>query len=118
MENIELRIGNYIMYGDGKIAVDINILRDLNTYLSLGIKPIEITEEWLLSLGFLSGVKLFDSIRYKKGRIYVIITDSICVFAIKNEATGGCCRIKKLKYIHDLQNTYYCNENKELTLKS
>lgn len=51
IKDSDLRFGNLLEYGDGYISVDINVLRDFNIYLQTGIKPIPITEEWILKSG-------------------------------------------------------------------
>lgn len=130
MEVRELRIGNLInkefknplhtYWGIYPMVpqdfIDMEI--DLRSY-----KPIPLTEEWLVKFGFYK-----DSDR-KKGNItyyqndfkedaweYDIEVDSsndeICCWLVKEGKA-----IKRIKYVHQIQNLFYVFFNIELTIK-
>lgn len=69
------------------------------------IKPIPITEDWLVKFGFeeaLNGWWCSDEI-----------------FSYKDGCFGfGVDRFTEIKYIHQLQNIYFANTGKELPFKS
>jgi len=122
MEARELRLKNLIttdFHGIGEISAigDQTILYSRN-YNSINIdliKPIPLTEEWLLKFGI---------------KDYEIILDneSIIEISIHNSSfwIGGelACISKhgfqgnNLKYVHQLQNLYFALTQKELILKT
>jgi hypothetical protein len=132
----ELRIGNSVFYnGDineiGVITeirqsfdpliqyVGINGRRDLY-YRTKHIKPIPLTEEWLVKFGFEWSVR---HQAYKKARfVYVIdfykehpqYENSAC-FLNREHRSGDC--LVCLEYVHQLQNLYFALTGQELTLK-
>lgn len=110
----ELRIGNYYLGASrGKIeAVTWQTLRDLHEG-QLNINPIPITEEWLLKFGFeeksksknfylgnfrfhISKPANYDGFIFCDG--YDVITD-------------------RIKYVHQLQNLFFCLCGEELQFK-
>ena len=113
MKANELRIGNLVMI-DGSIiktssGVIYNCVRNENCY-----KPIPLTEEWLLKFGF----KYDDQEKEFLGLPVLSITFysdcsnnfSTVEFNVRNSRV-------KIKYVHQLQNLYWCLTNKELILK-
>jgi hypothetical protein len=98
----ELRIGNLLQYGDGEISVDINVLRDLNFYNQRGIEPIPLTEEWLLKC-----------IGYNEFFDLHILEDE--VVEVDNADTWEF--VTNIKYLHELQNLYFCYKKQELEIK-
>ena len=114
----ELRIGNYlnwigmalearIMHGEDFKRVYDSLITKENVF-----KPIPLTEEWLLRVGFeKDGVRLGCK-EYKTNdlNVYKMIGD------YPHFAHGVIDDIR-LKYVHQLQNLYFALTNKELTLK-
>lgn len=119
MKAAELRIGNILYYGDGELIVGINVLRDIDTYIQLGAKPIELTKERLLSAGFEEEKNSWFSILYTAQ-----IQDSVTKLSI-NLITGSVSIIDwdegtpsyigySVKYVHQLQNLYFALTGEEL----
>ncbi len=93
MEIRELRIGNYIEYNGEIIKLDGSLLCCyIQNELEFPLNPIPLTEEILLKFGKIEWVnKDID------GFFYWFNGDK-----------------KYLKFVHSLQNTYFCIEQKEL----
>lgn len=150
MENLranELRIGNYVnadLYNDDLILVESICSKNKEIFNSTAgeipltsIKPIELTEEWLIKLGFEN---------WGKGKLYSSEFESYDRFVLHNVLDGtsnfevhfikstygnsehyqyiiSCDeddRInwgKEIEYVHQLQNLYFCICGEELTLK-
>jgi hypothetical protein len=120
----DLRIGNFWDTGD---FYGIDRVESYNIYqLSLmekgstvadfyhHVKPIPLTEEWLLEFGF-------EAFRYNFRKdldsfcmIYDLKTNTFYI----NDGDGyeGANILKKIQYVHQLQNLYWCLCGEELTL--
>ena len=138
----ELRIGNLVIADglyEGKI-VTVNqigqqgtLSEDKRVILFVGfdvgeflkdIKPIPLTEEWLLKFGFVKG-----NICYPSGySINLLSTDFFlrpCAYDgwywgfNKDEKNLDCelNDVQPINHVHQLQNLYWCLCGKELTLK-
>ena len=116
MKANELRIGNYFEDGEGRLcSVDV-ISRDSEdtritaihgALTTFPIKPIPLTEEWLLKFGFETKDKVF----WDAGN-----------FRVGQDRWGGYDYVNRrvdidLKYVHQLQNLYFCLTGIELTIK-
>ncbi|MCT4085466.1 hypothetical protein HZP81_17095 [Elizabethkingia anophelis] len=110
MEANELRIGNYVNHnGFAPITIDavdiIHCQQHPEAY-----KPIELTEEWLLKLGFNKSkfssncFKITNGYKFDFAGGKVLYLDSI--------------RLEHIKYIHQLQNLHFALGGEELTIKS
>jgi hypothetical protein len=128
MKANELRIGNYYMFADyngivyGQVKeIKHNQFGFLSDYDGVNFeicRPIPITEEWVLKLGF--EYHSFD-------KNYVIKNKDGYCNSIKNNdgewcynndiSDANCYFIRELKYIHQLQNLYYALNEEELTIK-
>jgi hypothetical protein len=119
----ELRLGNYLelisnVNGESMIKqVDIDILRVMTHGMkpNYEIKPIPLTEEWLLKLGY----KFFD---YKSHIKFAVIIDNIVSYDI-NFYKGEFIMPHKnkpinIKHVHQLQNLYFALTGEELTIKN
>jgi hypothetical protein len=117
----ELRIGNYVYCSEtdsNTKVVDIYLDDDfieLGHYIGVDdgyrydldqIEPIPLTEQWLLDFGF----ELFAWGYVKDGILVKVSKTPTLSFRI--ELVNG----KKIKipFVHTLQNTYFCIEQKEL----
>lgn len=106
MNKQELRIGNYVNHnGFAPITIDavdiIHCQQHPEAY-----KPIELTEEWLLKLGF-----IIDNGWFKIGYLKL--------FPIRDLYYRAIVPITKdIKYVHQLQNLYFALTGEELTIKS
>ncbi len=118
----DLRIGNLIDTPDGIREID-----DISTKRELGhsvgfkgfnvgyyldvCKPIPITEEWLLKLGFeYNNFSLLYSNRKQSEYDIQILDDTFVIYKYGDE-------IVTLKYIHELQNLFYAITGNELEMK-
>lgn len=117
MKASELRLGNWVEYGNYVnlkligISELFQILNDGGATVPPsnyeGLKPIQITEDWLLRFGFekvnSSGLKY-----YNNSKLNITLDFSI------NYDAGQ--RVY-LKYVHQLQNLYFALTNEELIIK-
>jgi hypothetical protein len=111
----DLRVGNLINVlnpNTGKWNIEatkgktIMILQQEEGHYLLinNLKPIPLTEEWLIKLGF--EWNDFDE-TYCKGRIR--ITKDFKTFV-------GLCLLPKKYFVHEIQNIFFSTENYELTV--
>jgi len=119
MKANELRLGNYVgFWGTTDFVTQVNEIEiETNAYNNVSIndvKPIPLTEEWLIKFGF------FPS-KYKDG--YTISPYGKNEFLLDKEYTDegewDFCTdenyLKTIKYVHQLQNLYFALTNEELT---
>lgn len=122
MENLkatELRIGNlvYNEFTREQMEVYPIMIHQLSKIGSTNIKPILLTEEWLLKFGFHR-----HHADYSNDVIYIKNIDSNNGFewgVYPNELGSG-IEIKNrilLRYVHQLQNLYFALIGEELTFK-
>lgn len=121
----ELRIGNYVeeflpVKLWTKIEVNYQDLKfvyfeDTNSFY----RPIPITEEWLLKLGFEKTKDYGDKIFYDKEHFYVCFDDEDLSFGIvkNNEYTCLIYDEQFFSFIHQLQNAFFALTGRELTIK-
>ena len=116
MKASELRLGNWVeclsstqqvqgvkMYGDCS-EVDLTAIHWID---DVDIKPIPLTEEWLLKFGFETKDKVFWDVGN---------------FRVGQDRWGGYDYVSRrvdidLKYVHQLQNLYFALTGEELTIK-
>lgn len=130
MKASELRIGNYYMFADSDGIVyrqvqeikhnQFGLLSDYDGVNFEICRPIQITEEWLLKLGF-------ERQAYFDGNYVIKNKDGYCN-SIKNNdgewcynndvSDANCYFVRELKYIHQLQNLYFALTDEELTVLS
>lgn len=108
----ELRVGNYVYYVDEDaneipLCVDLNDICNIECDLSDSYKPIPLTEEWLVNLGFnkFPNQKIYDRddfwyCRLRNGNEWHF-EDLECI----------------VKYVNQLQNLYFALTGKELEIK-
>jgi hypothetical protein len=131
----QLRIGNYVYNGRSKkqktvfgiklfdvgiegISNEIKVWLHDDKYIyhsleSKSIKPIPLTEEWLLRFGF----EAFRSNFRKDLDFFCMIYDLKTNTFYINDGDGyeGANILKKIQYVHQLQNLYWCLCGEELT---
>lgn len=118
MEAKDLRIGNFIFDIVMNEVVTVTNLFGDNTYarnsfqqrIDLGAaKGIELTEEWLIKLGFEKPAHTWigDIFHLTEWDMFPL---NWCVAMNKNNAVV----VHKLKYVHDLQNLYKALTGNEL----
>jgi hypothetical protein len=109
MEATELRIGNLVQWSDETQIVPITITRLGNFSVGMeSIKPIPLTEEWLLNFGF---EKYHSNMFVKEGRLTVnwYLLHEYYFISFNHKRV-------ELKYVHQLQNLYYSLTGTELSL--
>lgn len=117
MEARELRIGNWITIwnNEHQVSSSIIIAIEKNT---IGYKPIPLTEEWLLKLGFSS--------KYKSCHIKWNILGFDLDQKSDEDDDGNKIPQEQvfyfnyqvdIKYVHQLQNLYFALTGEELTIK-
>lgn len=112
----ELRLGNYLFIGGIERYVKVSAIFlshfkctdesgiDFNNHQN-NIKPIKLTEEILLKCGF-----DLNSIPYHAIKGQVVLSLFRGVWAFKHVHT-------EVKYLHQLQNLYWCLTGKELNIE-
>lgn len=125
MDAKELRIGNYLSRLDNSIfkVIHYDFKRILTLNESLHPKPIPITEEILSKIDGFNKIYFDDEIEDNE---YCLLLEDI-EYNIRLEYYDGklfliddCAeRIgSQIKYLHQLQNLFYCLKGEELTLKN
>ena len=143
MQAQELRIGNYVDYfgkitqidgikrcSDGSFAVEICEKRPSGCswceYAPIetpSLKPIPLTEEWLLNFGFELEADEGDIKYFMNNRINrnygVKLYDNEELY-IYHEYPMSCeyTILQEINHVHQLQNLYWCLCGEELTLKT
>lgn len=132
MKANELRIGNYVDLLGNFVKIECISklpMRDSMYWLKcidyvdtkiIHFKPIPLTEEWLVKLGF--SEKDHEHIDYIP-ETYFSIKSEIGIMNINScfEFTldyGGEFSSSKIKYVHQLQNLYFALTGEELTIKN
>lgn len=120
MKANELRIGNYVLYfteSDFSEAREISVIHDDNTVRlkdgdsSIGcfslrkLKPIPLTEEWLLKFNW----KRLDKYTYSLGKWFIYKRK-------RGFVTGSKNREVTLDYVHELQNWWFVNNKFDLEI--
>ena len=132
MKANELRIENYVINGFNETLKIQNIISKLNTdgYLLETLKPIPLTEEWLLKFGFKKQKTIISgnvySIKINKTNNWFSVHEqseyddpnSLSLKELKKWWSFNDNRYEvKIKSIHQLQNLYFALTNEELTIK-
>ena len=118
MNRQEYRIGNLVLSKrvTGKLEPHQICRGDYIDYLTdESHKPIRLTEDWLLRMGF-DTHKKHD--QYLENQVYMTM-DAIYYVAQSFEDDHGCwnhCEFE-VKHVHQLQNLYYALTQKELKIE-
>jgi len=118
-----LQIGNLLYYKGTDNHCEVSLIHGKNHYdcrdeygsfIPNGeYEPIQLTQEWLLQLGFKETAEDFLSIKTKKKGVYLEIN-------LKTKRTilfdKGYVELVFTKHVHQLQNLYFALTNKELIL--
>ena len=127
MEAKELRIGNFIRFEDDettieKIVVTYQHIRVISKGLA-EYKPIPLTKEWFVKFGF---KKPMFGHGWENGYVELKCPEEIACSPIDDENdknlylhSGGEYQLSEVpvKYVHQLQNIFWCLMGEELTLK-
>lgn len=122
IEPHELRIGNFVEVENYKIIQLENIhpkgtTKGNEIYLSSMLKPIELTEEWLLKFGFES-----NNVAYKIDNdrfvfeLYFYDAWNLC-YVEKSKFGNGSVELSGYWKIHELQNLFFALTGEELKIK-
>ena len=110
IENMDakgLMIGNYLMNESIVVKIDARSIFDM-FYDNPKYTPIELSDKWLLKLGFeMSSTGFFE-----KGRL---IFHKEYGWKILESWVNGWVGIIEIKYVHQLQNLYFSISGYELT---
>ena len=122
MEANELRLNNWVYHCNKEVQITIHDLFDIAVFEDDVFTPIPLTEEWLLNFGF--------NKEYQKGYIGIDVCNSDFVlteplkmgewqtnYTFQFE-TGSVPKFKEIKYVHQLQNLFFCLCGEELILKN
>jgi hypothetical protein len=137
----ELRLGNWVMYNNQIVkttGLHYGMFEcgcpDDNNWMCTGriseVHPIELTEEVLLKIGFEKERQLISNLFYLDYETdvdniirvkYVIYPKAPSLLKITTSQCGNyeCFEFMKrgVKYLHELQNVYYCLTNEELNIE-
>lgn len=119
MEVRELRIGNYVYLTKDNFEtikeyqLDAFDIYKLDENECEDIKPIPLTEEWLLKLGGIDKGFIF----FKAKRKVIKFEWSSRVVSTGKRYGFKSSKYNNIKYVHQLQNLYFALTGEELTLK-
>ena len=129
MKANELRIGNVIMFADygGIVYRKISAIKfnEFGFYSDIDgtnfeiCKPVLITKEWLLKLGFEYN-DYYKNYKIKSGQYFnsVQYNDECFEWNYNNDNSDAeCYYVTSVKYIHEIQNLYFALTGEELTFK-
>ena len=111
MKASELRIGNYVEYGDDIEQISIHLL--FGALNGDDVKPIPLTEEWLVKFGF------EPNIYNDEFELYPLTFD--CEYTDEgnwNISYDSYPLSTEIKHVHQLQNLYFALTGEELTIKN
>lgn len=115
MDVRELRLGNLVEYDGLPCKVKLIEESGLAVLFEDGediwidiwqFCPIPITEKWLLKFGFEKGEFLKNC--WDNDELSISLENGVVVFGLMNS-------VVEMRYVHQLQNLYYCLTGKELT---
>jgi hypothetical protein len=114
----ELRIGNLILQPNGEVCkVTYNNIRYLIISITpTGYKPIPITEDWLLKLGYEIKIK---KVR-RDNKIHIVNFMNMYIYEGKIKLWlseyffSGLYKTKSIQYVHELQNLHFALTGEEL----
>ncbi len=106
MKASDLRIGNYVVEkGRSPFSISIEKICDFENGF-YKFEPIDLTEEWLIKLGF------------KKRNERLFTLNYFAVQRVNGLFYFESYKLIPLNFIHQLQNTYFISEGVELELSS
>ena len=115
MDNKELRIGNWVFDLEEKENTEVIQWTFESDYFT-SLEPIPLTEEWLIRFEEVEKAPYDDDIKdyyliKRCGFFDIIYEDDDNIYIDFGDA------LKKVKYLHQLQNLYFALTNEELTIK-
>jgi len=114
MEAKELRIGNLVnaeksncFFSQGIYEVSIDTFEIIQHFKGIeDLQPIHITEDWLLKFGFKQDSDLKNS----------LVKNAIWFNKVNMEATYFSQKLRKINYVHQLQNLYFALTGEDLEI--
>jgi hypothetical protein len=129
MKANELRINNYYELKGSVLGGGICQLKNLKDFIHIGdliesdlVKPIPLTEEWLLKFGFKkneipTALKEFYIVNYQLENFVVyLLENSFEIELINKNKDQFNLFINPKKQVHTLQNIYFAITNNELEI--
>ena len=114
MNASELRINNLVMDENYNIVtITHEDFMGVNDDGGFPLRPIPLTEEWLVKFGFIQTIIGFESVN--EYFPFSIEINSLGVAELYIEFYGGDKYKKLIKYVHQLQNLYFALTGEELT---
>lgn len=114
----ELRFGNLVYDTGGKVnTINIEAFKYLLSYGGTDIcqvKPIPLTEDWLVKFGFKKSKERNDFFRFKKIIAIIDIDDDVSFYF--NDMSNSNTYLGIRKYVHQLQNLVYALIGEELKI--
>ena len=113
-DTVEIEGIHYIDVHDYKVLIG-NYLRYMNY-----IKPIPLTEEWLVKFGFKHSNREWfelDNMSLCEGVLNVGLKQNLCTLSIEGNESIEVMLCKQMLFVHSLQNLYFALTNEELTIK-
>lgn len=111
----ELRIGNYVYDTLGKVnKIDLEAITYIVKEPHNQVKPIPLTEEWLLKFGFYKSMSWTYAIELK-GNLKLVYYLGEKGWSIGFKSYSD---FSNLEYVHQLQNLYFALTGNELTIKA
>lgn len=121
MEPNELRISNLVTDLDGDVMSISEITKDYVSFSGCNLKsrygkiqPIPLTEDWLIRFGF---KRIHDGV-WSNGTIELNYVTQDDYYEFEFRFPFSEWMIRKLKFVHLLQNLYFALTGTELTLKN
>lgn len=112
----ELRINNYYELKGNVLGGGVCQLKNLNDFIHIGnliesdlVKPIILTNEWLINFGFKETKENKKIKWFTKDRLDIVLGE-------ENFIVFDHLVIKNIKYVHQLQNLYFAFTGSELTV--
>ena len=116
MEARELRIGNFVEYGNDIEQITIHHL--FGVLNGDDVQPIPLTEKWLLNLGFEFN-EFHKNYKVKVDYYHHSIKFYQNEWVYSNDISDASCHtITSIQYVHQLQNIYFALTGEELTIKN
>lgn len=115
----ELRLGNYVYADTGLPSLEICSLSEgdmidlFSGKLTDKISAIDVSEEWILKLGFSKWKNKIFKKTWGKGGIEFIELFPDGLFCLET----GRGSVKAVYFVHELQNLYFALTGEELTIK-
>jgi len=106
MTDHELRIGNWVMYGDVrdcKMQVNEYLIKEFIDHPDR-FKSIKLTEEWIKNLGF--GRRGHKRGWWVEDLYHIKLTRESGEYIIRAVGSDSSIRISRVYYVHELQNLY------------